>query len=308
MAQSTSARPAFIINVEAGSAGRLSDELWQRIRASAGVCEVHNPTEIPACVAALASRGVRRLIVAGGDGSIHGAINGLAPFLDRVELAIFPAGTGNDLARGIGLPLNELDRTLDIALHGTARPVDLVRLRSEMSGESRLFVNMCYGGFGGRVADEIEQSSKVRWGFLPYWVSLVRKTLDLPEYEVQIVADGAALQATIHGVLFANSCFLGGGVPAAPTARIDDGMFDAAIVPVQSFWEKVQAAVDLLRGQLHENENIILFRASNLRIDAAPEMKFTADGEPAPPPPLVLQAMPRALSLVVSGDSPAMTE
>lgn len=300
--------PVFIINAEAGSAGKLSEALWTRIRTTTQVCEITDPADVPRCAADAVRSGPRRVIVAGGDGSLNGAINGLAPFLDRVELAIMPLGTGNDLARGVGMPVDDLERAFEIALTGRTARVDLVRIVSAPTRQTRYFINMCYGGFGGRVADEVEQSSKVRWGFVPYWITLLRKALDLPEHDVQLEADGVRFQARVHGLLIANSCFMGGGVAASPQARINDGMFDVALVPVQSFWSTLKASVDLIRGQIHENEQLVTFLARKLSIDGTPAMKFTADGEPAPPAPLTLEALPNALTLVVNLDSPALSE
>lgn len=265
--------------------------------------EVDGPAQMRALAEMAASKGVSRLIAAGGDGTVHGALNGIAGRLDRVELAILPVGTGNDLARAVHVPLDDMDAALTLALHGPARRVDVVRLRGR--AESRLFVNMCYGGFGGCVAKELDPEAKARWGLAAYWLTLAKRLLYLPEHRVRIRADGHAFSSTLHGLLIANSRYLGGGVPAAPHARLDDGRFDVALVPARSVWDALAASIALLAGSLDSSTHVMTFQARSLSVQSEPEMEFTADGEAAPAGPLDFQVLPGALRLVTGVAEPA---
>jgi diacylglycerol kinase (ATP) len=112
-----------------------------------------------------AEEGVERLVIAGGDGTIHEVIQGLAPDFPEIELAVIPLGTGNDLARSLGLPLQDVPTSAEVAYSGRCAAVDVVEVRNE---QVHYFVNAASGGFGGAVTVEVSPQSKVLWGAFSY--------------------------------------------------------------------------------------------------------------------------------------------
>jgi diacylglycerol kinase family enzyme len=120
-----------------------------------------------------------------------------------------------------------------------------------------------------------------------------------------IDADGVQFGLQAHGVLVANSVYIAGGVPAAPQARLDDGVFDVALVPVQSALERLLTSLDLVRGRLVESDRVATFTARTLEVRAEPELTYTMDGEAAPNGPLRFRMLPAALSIVAAEHAPA---
>jgi diacylglycerol kinase (ATP) len=108
------------------------------------------------------------LIVAGGDGTINEAVNGLglAGFPAGVILAILPAGTGNDLAATLAIP-EDPDEAEAVLRHNRVRSLDVARVRSERIGE-QFFINVATGGMGAEVSGAADGEMKKRWGKLSY--------------------------------------------------------------------------------------------------------------------------------------------
>lgn len=289
-------RPCIILNPKAGALVGQSTEWVERLRRDAEVIEVADPQELSE-IARSAAQQHRRLIAAGGDGTIHTVLNALAADFERNELAILPVGTGNDLARALGIPLDDLDAALELALRGPARPADVIAAHNAVAPVEH-FINMCYGGFGARIADQVEPEEKSQFGLWPNWLRMARQMVEMPEHEVEIQTGGTSTKLSLHGLLLANSCYLGGGLPAAPHARLNDGLLDVHLVPTQSLWDRVVASVDLLSGRLSESDRTLTFATRELTIHAAPEMEYTMDGEAAPRGPFVFRVVPGALRIV----------
>jgi len=296
-------RPYLIMNRGAGTTERVGAALRRRMETETELREAEGPEDARRLAARAADTPGARIIAAGGDGTIHGVLNGIGARLGDVELAVLPLGTGNDLARSMNVPLNDLDAALSLALGGTARPIDVVRASS--AGESRLFVNMCYGGFGGRVADQVNGETKSRWGLIAYWLRLAEQLLSFPEYSVRVIVGEREIRARLHGVLVANARFLGGGVAAAPQAELDDGRCDVILVPAGEVWDVLGASIELLAGTLDQSHRIARLKPRALRIEAEPELAYTMDGEAAPVGPLAFTVLPHALRVVCGDGSPA---
>ncbi len=159
-------RICLIFNPQAGSADRIKDFLLQ-IPGGAR-CELR-PISVEHGPARLAREalddGVDRIVVAAGDGSLNGVVNGIAPDFGSVELAILPCGTGNDFARAVGVLEEDLVQAAETALGNRVETIDLLRMTS--SDSVSYVVNVANGGLGGHVAVDLEGADKSRWG--PIW-------------------------------------------------------------------------------------------------------------------------------------------
>jgi len=112
----------------------------------------------------------------GGDGSVSRLVNELGEQARHFELAIVPAGTGNDLARSLGVPLNDPHAAWDIALHGRVIEIDVGVLHGGSPGH---FVNGITAGFGSRQASTASADQKSYWGQLAYWLSAASQLGDM---------------------------------------------------------------------------------------------------------------------------------
>ncbi|HPF40576.1 MAG TPA: YegS/Rv2252/BmrU family lipid kinase [Phycisphaerae bacterium] len=282
-------RTTVIYNDNAGGAGSQPEFIHQcEARDDCALKPTRKPGDARRLAAGAVAEGAERIIVAGGDGTINEVLNGVlaAEAEAPPELGVLPMGTGNDFARCLDIPLDNLDAALDIALNRPARHVDLGVLRAEPSANGgaesptapRYFLNMAYSAFGG-IGGAADADSKKRWGALTYWATAISKALDQPEHHVELQLDDRPLSVAAHGVIVANGRYVGGGVQVTPDALLDDRRFDVLILPVQPLADTLLAGIDIVRGLSVESDRVIVARASRVRIAARPQFGFSVDGE-----------------------------
>lgn len=294
-------RTSLIFNARAGSAARFTEKL-QRFLKQTG-CEFHattGPGDSRQYARAAVEAGVQRIIVAGGDGTINQVINGLAPDFAQVELGIVPLGTGNDLARSLGLPADSPQSALSLAVNSGTQPIDLVRLTD---GSTSYLINVATGGFGGKVAADLNDSDKCRWGALAYWITAVRELADIHELQIEVALDGQSRRWRVYGVAVANGRYVGGGFPIAPRALLNDGLLDVTVMPVLPAMELLAAGLDYMLGVAGETNRVPTFRARRVSITATPAIPFSIDGEPVQELTATFEVLPGVLR-VVTGEIP----
>lgn len=246
--------------------------------------------------------GFDRLIVAGGDGTLSQVTNALAPDFAGAELAVLPLGTGNDLARALGIPLDDLESAGRIALGGRARPIDVVRVHAA-SNEATYFLNVASGGFGGKVASDIQPGDKNRWGPFAYWLTAATELAALETYRVRAELDEITLELDLYGLGIANGRYVGGGFPIAPLAILDDGLLDVTTIPAIPTSELLLAGLNFTLGGKLSDGLVGSYRTKILTVHATPQMPFSVDGEPLRAIHGRFEVVSRAL-MIVPGQRP----
>lgn len=255
------------------------------------------PGETADLTAAAVDRGCRRVLVAGGDGSLSEAVNGL--FIQQavppaaVTLALLPVGTGNDWARSHGLP-SAMEAAIDLAVSGTPRRHDAGRIEFAAGGH-RHFVNVAGAGFDAVV---VERMPSRRLGRLAYLVGLLRGLAAYRPLPMQITVDGRReeAEALVAFACIGSTC--GGGMRVAPGAQDDDGLLDVTLIRYLKPWEILRDARRLFDGSLLGHPRVSGWRASRVHLAGAPGIPLEADGEPAGHLPATVSVLPAALSLV----------
>ena len=127
----------------------------------------------------------------------------------------------------------------------------------------------------------------------------------MKDYQTEIVIDDGAerIDAPAYNVIVANGRYVAGGVPIAPSARIDDGLADLIILPVASLPELAFLAQATLSGKHLENDQLIFRRARKIQITSRPPMHFNTDGELIGADPVTFEVLPQAIECIVG--SPA---
>jgi YegS/Rv2252/BmrU family lipid kinase len=270
---------AAIINPVAGPigdrAGRAEGEaLLRDMCASAQLsCEVAF-TERAGHARDLASdflgRGFSPIIAWGGDGTVNEVGSALA-FQDSA-LAIVPAGSGNGLARELGISLDPR-RAVETAVRGTDRTIDV----GELGGRS--FLNLAGIGLDAAVAFAFGQ---LEGRGLRRYVRATMSTVLRYTPEVYQVAtetqpdafDGAALLVEL-----ANGTQFGNGATIAPRARLDDGLLDVVIVAPRGAWRALWGARRLFNGTMDRDPGVQTMTARRITIAGQRPMRFHVDGE-----------------------------
>lgn len=232
-------------------------------------------------------RGVDALVVAGGDGSVHLAIQALAG--TEVPLGILPAGTGNDAARTLGLPLHPVPAA-EVVARGHCRAVDLAR-----AGTRRYF-GVLAAGFDARVN---ERANRARYGVrLRYELALLGelRAFSAASYSLDLDGSRSSTQATVVAV--GNAATYGGGMRICAGARIDDGVLDVVVVSSLTRAQLLRVFPRIYSGSHLSHPAVTHQRARRVTI-AGPDILAYADGEPLVRLPLTVEVEPTALSVLV---------
>ncbi|MFI0899721.1 diacylglycerol kinase family protein [Streptomyces sp. NPDC020983] len=190
------------------------------------------------------AEGASLVVVCGGDGTVRAVADALAG--TGVPLAVAPHGTGNLLARNLGLPLDPV-RALDAALGGSPRPVDLGHIEGD-GLPARHFCVMAGAGLDAALMERTPDRAKSALGWPAYALGSVRALRTAPT-RISLCPDGAEpVHRTVRMAVIANVGGLQGGASLAPGARPDDGLLHVALLDPRGVRGWVTAAAEILRG------------------------------------------------------------
>jgi diacylglycerol kinase (ATP) len=215
------------------------------------------------------------VVVAGGDGTFNRTRNALGGMLSEIRMGLVPMGTGNDLARTLGLPQNPVDAAAAIA-RGPLSTLDVCRARRGDGRVDRLFANACMGGFPVQVNREMDEDLKRKFGPVAFWVGGLKAASRLAHYEVTV--DGAHLQNVIAvGVGNGKTC--GGGIRVWPHAEPDDGLLDVCALAAADLPRALRLAGAVKNGSHVELDGVHTSRGRSVSITSSPSVEFNTDGE-----------------------------
>lgn len=241
---------------------------------------------------------------------VHLGVNAVAA--TQTALGIVPAGTGNDIARGLGLPVGDLPACIDLLVQhltsqAAARPVDAVRCTrgpaGAVRGDERWFAGVLGAGFDAVVN---ERANGWRWprGHLRYDLAIVR---DLPVFTprtYRLTLDGEQWATQAMLVAIGNGPSYGGGMRVCPDAIFDDGLMDVLVVAPMSRTRFMALYPRVYSGTHVSHPSVQVRRAASLRIECDGIVAY-ADGERLWPLPLHLDVVPHALHVLAPGRVPA---
>lgn len=288
-------RTLVICNPGAGG-GNGAECLAERLHERNGI--VLQETEGPGDARRIAreAAGFDRVVAAGGDGTVHEVAAGLLERPTPPVLAIVPLGTGNDLARSLGIPTDQ-EEALALLDEGKETPLDVVEL--DIDGEEALSVNAVVAGAGGQVGELMDEDLKRRWGPLSYLRSAVETLGELVPVEVELEVDGESRTLTVLNVVVANGRFAGHGMPIAPAADPGDGELDVAVILEGPATRLLGLAPALLAGEEPEDELFFSCRGREVRLRAREPIPLSIDGENRSASSAHFRVRPGALRVIV---------
>jgi YegS/Rv2252/BmrU family lipid kinase len=227
------------------------------------------------------------LVVAwGGDGTINEVASALA--FTSVALGIVPGGSGNGLARELGIPRDPAG-ALGVAAGARRRTIDA----GEVDG--RLFFNAAGIGLDAAIAAHMAVPGAQR-GFSGYVRLALRDGLRYRARHYVVTHDGQAVRHHALFMAFANSRQYGNDAHIAPRARLDDGLLDLVVVENQPVWRLLGQTRALFRGTLQPGPRLRMTTFTELAVAGAAPLAFHVDGEPGVGGvEVVVRARPRAL-------------
>jgi diacylglycerol kinase (ATP) len=217
------------------------------------------------------------LIVVGGDGMVNLGTNLVAG--TGVPLGIIPAGTGNDMARALGIPHEDQLAALDILVEALNRPARVIDAGyvTTSDGTQRWFGCMLSAGFDA-VVNERANTLKYPRGKSRYTVALLLELLTIKPIQYRITLDGATFDTGGMLVSVGNGISLGGGMKVTPNAKVDDGLLDILVVGPLSRLNFLRIFPKVFKGTHLTEPKVTVYRAKKIRIEADAVIAY-ADGE-----------------------------
>ena len=233
--------------------------------------------------------GVESLVVVGGDGMVHVAVQELAG--SETALGVIPAGTGNDVARYLDLPRSDPQRAADVVVGSRTRRIDLARTGAQY------YVTVLATGFDSLVN---ERANAMRWprGQMRYNLATLAELRVFQPLPYTLELDGEVRHAEAMLVAVGNGPSFGGGLRITHGASLDDGLLDVVIIKTMSKPDLLRTYPKLFRGShtRHRQYERHLVRTVTV---AAPGIVGYADGERIGALPLTVEVVPRALKVLV---------
>jgi diacylglycerol kinase (ATP) len=251
--------------------------------------------------------GYDHLFIAGGDGTLNEALNGVASAggLDAVTFGVIPLGTGNDFATALGLP-DDVDAAIDQLLESPALLVDVGRLND------RYFVNVSAGGFLAEVSDAVNPRLKTLAGKLAYLIGGAQVILDYEPVHAQLRrVDGATgpEQMALYAFAVCNSRLVGGGRLIAPDALVDDGELDVCLIHAMPTLEFLTLLRRVSEGDHVDDDRVAYFRTRELELAFDRPIKVNTDGQVLEADRCCYRILPRAarfLGAAATTSAPAL--
>ncbi len=259
------------------------------------------------------------IIGCGGDGTIHEIVNGMVDFHistyskqnnenytyestnientpnDQIPaLAILPAGTVNDFANYLQIPVS-VEAFVKMVQKSSTKLVDVGMIGNDC------FINVIAGGAFANIPHEVSNENKTILGKYAYYL---QGALELGEqleksYPLNITADGETYQMDALMFIVANTASVGGFSKLAPHATLDDGFLDLLVIKKAPPTELVSIAQKILWGEHLSHKLVFYKQAKNILIESNKDICLDYDGEAAHTKMVDLKVLNKALRLVV---------
>lgn len=289
----------------ANPASRLGTQRLPRALAALDRAGIHSDvlsTERPGHAAELVhdrGAGYDAVFTLGGDGTAMEAAGALAG--SPVPLGVLAGGTGNLLARALGIPLDPR-RAVPRLLSGEELHIDLGRVLS--SEPARYFAVAAGVGIDSAMVAETPSWLKRRLGVLAYTVTATRAALRAvlrkEFFRVRLTVDGEVFEAAAAAVMIANfGAVLSDRITFGPGIRFDDGVLDACLYSPNNLSDALRIMWRLLRKRFASDEAMLYRSGRHIRVETDPPLLSQADGELLGMTPIEIEVAPRAVRLLV---------
>jgi YegS/Rv2252/BmrU family lipid kinase len=236
------------------------------------------------------ARGLPAVLVAGGDGTLNEAIQGLAG--SETAVGVVPLGTINIWARELGLARDPVEAVREQVL-GQARRIDLGR------ANGRYFLLMAGLGFDAEAVYAAEGEPKRRFGPLAFFVIGLLAAIRTRGSRLRVRADGRVFETSAALVTIGNTRLWAGAVQITHRATADDGLLDVCFFPGRSLAGKLRHLTLVLARRHDADEAVTYMQVRELLVAARPQLPLQVDGEPLGKTPARIEIVPGALKALV---------
>ena len=284
-----------------GRAGRMLPKVARRLREQVPTAELHiissnswTEAEKLTRAAALEARPGDALLVMGGDGMAHLGLNAAAG--TEATLGLIPAGTGNDFARGVGVP-RTVDEAVGVIVAGRTRTVDLAHISNDTF--PRRYVGAVVStGYDARV-NRSTNHIRLRLGALSYGYIALRELASFSPLHYDMIIDGVRRRQEAMLVAVSNTGVFGGGMRIAPNADPADGLLDVTVVGPVSRTTLLRLLPSMYSGAFIKHPCVEQFRVRSIEL-AGEGLFVMGDGEELGEVPVRVECVPEALKVFVA--------
>lgn len=234
------------------------------------------------------------IIVLGGDGTVHEAINGIAELEKRPILGILPGGTCNDFSRMLGIPQN-LTKAAKSLMEGQTQRLDIGKVNDHY------FLNFWGVGLVAATSTNIDDNQKKVIGKLSYFLSALKTVQRTEPFHYTLQGDEHELEGEAVMILVMNGQYIGTNQIPFPNMKVDDGLFDVLIVKDSSFGSFIEVfnLEELPPNEREEQGNLQHFQTSSLSVKTAPVLEADTDGEIYSETPAELTVLHKHIEMIV---------
>jgi YegS/Rv2252/BmrU family lipid kinase len=291
-------RAILITNPASRRGKRLAEKARRSIMSRSVLCDLVF-TERPGHAAELALQHAPHydaVFVLGGDGTVMEVAGALAG--TEVPIGVLAGGTGNLLARALGIPLG-VKRAIPVLLEGGQLAVDLGRFDN-----GRRFAIAAGVGIDAAMVAETPSWLKRRLGVLAYAMmgtrAALRAVLRRKFFRARVTIDGQSYEREAAAVMIANfGAVLGKRITLGPEIRTDDGLLDACLFSPRTVSDALRIMWRLMRGDFRSDPGMLYLRGRSIRVETEPQLPWQADGELMGQTPFNVIVEPLAVRLLV---------
>jgi diacylglycerol kinase (ATP) len=307
--RTTSPKPKRIVvainpSASFGKSRDVGPALVQTLRASGHeVTSLQEPDyeSLDASARAAVAKRPDALVVVGGDGMVNLGVNIVAR--TRVPLGIVPAGTGNDMARSLGIPYENAEagiRALGDALTRDPRTIDaaIVRWEDERGERQERWIGCALSAGFDAIVNERANNMRHPKGPSRYTLAILVELARLAPIPYRLTLDDRVIETEGSLVSIGNGVSLGGGMKITPNALLDDGLLDVMIVQPLSRVKFLRLFPKVFSGEHVNVPAVRMERARRIRIEA-PGIVVYGDGERLGPTPVDIELVPGSLRVLV---------
>jgi len=235
---------------------------------------------------------VHKIMIAGGDGTIHKMINYLMSKSIDKPIAIFPVGTANDFSKMFDIPSN-INDMIAIALSDHYLTCDLGKVNDTY------FVNVASFGNLVEVGHRVNHQLKNTLGVLAYYIKGIEELPKLKTVNIKFVTEKTTFEGEIFFALIMNGKSAGGFRKLSPLSDVQDGLFDILIFKKCPLIDIMPLLIQVWNGEHPKSNYIEYFQANEIMITSEQEILSDLDGEPGPYLPLSIKNYQKTLKINV---------
>ncbi len=282
-------KTCVILNPSARS--ERARHLQKRLRAICGdvsFCATVQTGDAEQLARRAVAEGYEQIVAAGGDGTIHEVVNGMAG--SEATLGLMPMGTMNVFATELGLPANDLGSCWEIIRAQRTRLIDLP------TANEKHFVQLAGVGLDAQVVKETSRTSKRNFGPLSYLISAAQIASRRPPR--LLIESEEALTEEGSFVLVGNGRFYGGPFPFFKRAVLDDGLLDVVVFKQIGYLDLLKYLQNVIFTSAITTREVEYFQTRRLRVSSMEEVPVELDGELVDGCPVEFTMRPRRLKVL----------